>query len=284
MGPTVRLEAAGLETLILDPFSGYVIQDMDLGSPEIRATVDNAPDANGTIDSTSYFGARTVTISMKLRPPAGGSREAMRNRVRAFTQPSLRPIMYVTLDDNIERRAVLRASNLSAPIKTAGYAPLVAQWAVPYGILETSTLNTADVNPISAAAELGRAYDLTFNRAYPASPTIGAATVTASGTVEAYPLIRLYGPCTNPAIYNDTQGKALSFTGLTINAGEFLEIDVRNKTIRMNGLATSNQYSKLVFPASRWWTLNPGTNAVRFVPATSSGACVMRIEWRDAWL
>ena len=284
MGPTVRLEAAGLETLIFDPFSGYVIQEMDLGYPATRASVDDAPDANGTIDSTAYFGARTVTVSLKLRPPALSSREAMRMRVRSFTNPALRPIMYVTLDDGVERQMMLRGSSLSSPIRTIGYAPVVVQWVAPYGILETATLNTADVNPVSAAAELGRAYDLTFNRAYPVSPTIGSATVTAGGTVESSPVIRVYGPCTNPVLYNDTQGKVLSFSSLTINAGEFLEIDVRNKTIRLNGLSTSNQYSKLVFPTSQWWTLAPGRNTVRFVPATSSGACVAQIQWRDAWL
>ena len=283
--PIVRLENASLPTLVLDQFAGFAIQSLDLGFPSVRAVVNDAPDVSGTLDTTALFGARTITVPLKLtRRAPSDSLEGLRRRLKAYLAPALRSTMFVTLDDGVERRATVRGSNFSGGLDKPNRATVVAQWVAPSGIFESSTLYTVDVLAGGSGAELGRSYDLTFDRTYPASSVIGSRAVVNAGDVDAFPMIKIYGPCTNPVVSNMTQSKSLTFSGLTIAAGDYLEIDTRAKTIRTNSLAASSQYSKLVFPSSKWWTLSPGSNTVRFVPSTFSSGAAMRVEWRDAWI
>ena len=67
---------------------------------------------------------------------------------------------------------------------------------------------------------------------------------------------------------NQTTGERLVFTGLTLLAGDWLEIDCRERTIRLNGLPAQSRYSLLDFPASSFLRLLPGVNTVRYYPVS----------------
>lgn len=290
--PIIRLEAPGVETLVLDPAAGIYGQTLDLGDAITRAVSDDIPDADGTDDTTVYFGARNITLQVILLPDSG--LWALRQHLRAFTSPRLRPYMYVQQSaDAPEQQIQLRRSQYTDVI---GDGPRMAtqadpeaaivtiQWVAPLGILESAVQHSQDVFAVATGAAVGRAYSLAFSRVYPASPVLGSATVVNAGNTDAYPLIRIYGPVTEPVLDNNTQGKSLAFTGLTLVAGEYLEIDTRAKTILLNSDPTNSRYDKLAFPTSQWWTLSPGNNIVRFHPTTfTDGVTLANFTWRDAF-
>jgi len=290
--PIVRLEGDGIATLQIDVAAGVYAQALDLGDAVTRPVMMDAPDADGTIDTTAFVGARNVTLSVILNPDV--NLWSLRQQLRSFTAPRLRPIMYVQLAaDAPEQRIQLRRSQYSDVIGDAPRqstqddpeaAAITVQWVAPFGILESSDLHVANIFA-SGGATAGRTYSLTFSRTYPPSAAIGSGTVNNAGNTDAYPLIRIYGPATEPALDNDTQGKSLAFVGLTLAAGEFLEIDTRTKTILLNGDPANSRYDKLSYPASEWWSLSPGDNLIRFHPTTYTAATtVAEISWRDAYL
>jgi hypothetical protein len=284
--PRVRLEAPGLVPLQLTPEGGWAIQQFDLGDAETRVVTEYYADANGTNDLTAYIGARTVALSLKLLPTRSGlTKQAMRDRLLAFTHPRLRPLMYISRDGEVERQLMVRRSQFQSVLSNPAYADVTLQFVAPYGVIESTTLDVLTLNATaSAGSEGGRGYDASFDRVYVGGVALGTGTAQNDGTADAYPLIQVYGPCTNPIIYNTTQGKQLAFTGLTINAGEFLEIDTRNKTIRYLGNAADSRYNTLVPAVSSWWTLQPGANTLRFAPATSSAPAQAVVNFRDTWL
>jgi hypothetical protein len=291
--PIVRLEAPGLTPLVLDPGAGLYGQSLDLGDAATREVVDDAPDADGTDDNTAHVGARSITLALIVSPDSA-LLWSLRQQLRAFTHPALRPTMFVQQSsDAPEQQVTLRRSKFSEVLgstdREAGSidpTPIVvtAQWVAPTGILESVALH--DVSGFAAGTTLaGRAYSLTFSRVYPASDPGGTINVANAGTADAYPVIRLYGPCTEPVIRNVTQGKALFFAGLTLAGGEFIEIDTRAKTILFGGDPTNSRYDKVVFPSSAWFTLSPGVNVLRFNPATfTASSSFAEILWRDAYL
>lgn len=282
---TARLEADGLTSLVLDPYAGFAIQALDLGDAVTRDVASNAPDADGTDDVTAYIGARTVIMSIALSPKLSHStRDTLRNRLRAFTHPRLRPKLYMSIDGAAERVVTLRRGTWSDVMQSAGAARVTVQWVAPYGIIESGTLHQETANASTSGAEGGRAYDLIYDRAYAGGATIGQTAVINVGTADAYPILRVYGLCTNPVITNVTQGKSLAFTGLTINAGEFLEINTRARTVYYLGNSADSRYDKMNFASSAWWTLSPGINLINFTPATFSTPSQTIIEYRDAWL
>lgn len=284
--PTVRLEATGLTSLPLDPYNGFIVQAIDLGDAETRVVSEPAPDADGTIDTTTLIGARSVTLNVKLRPGVGQTKEQMRRMLRAFTAPRLTNLyMYFSLDGLAEQRILLRRSQFSNVIQNPAYANCVVQWVAPLGIIESSLLHSQLVYASGATPPGGRTYPLTYPRSYPAATPVGTATVHNDGTAPAYPLLRLYGPCTDPVIDNLTQGYSLVFTSLTVAASDFVEVDTRARTIYLNGDPTASLYNKLSYPTSHWWTLSPGDNTIKYHPATFTDATtVAEVNWRDAFL
>jgi hypothetical protein len=56
-----RLED-GSDVLHLTEANGFFVQSLDTGYPTARAVVDNRAGADGTYDSTAYFGNRTVSM------------------------------------------------------------------------------------------------------------------------------------------------------------------------------------------------------------------------------
>lgn len=281
--PAVRLVSAS-DSLILDALQGWGILTIDLGDAITREVKTPAPDADGSLDYTAYFGDRVITIGMEIVEIAD-TMFNMITRLRAFTRPRVPLSLYIQLDETSpELIATIRRGPFTNPLNNLWVQNPTLQWTVPYGILESAALHQVDISPSGSGTELGRTYDRSGDRSYPASPAIGTATIVNAGNAEAYPLLRIYGPCTDPIIDNDTQGKTLAFTSLTIAAGEFLEVNLRTHTVYYQGLSSDSRYNKLSFPTSKWWTLQPGNNSIQFNPATSSVPSSLQVEYRDAYL
>jgi len=81
--------------------------------------------------------------------------------------------------------------------------------------------------------------------------TIGASTVDASevvdysGTWLTYPTIRITGPITDCKIVNNSTGEKLDFTGITIAAGDWYEIDCRYGYKTVKNAAGANKIADL---------------------------------------
>ena len=220
--PVVRLEAAGLTPLLLDPSVGVHLAAIDMGDAATREVAQDATDADGTIDTTAYIGARAVTLRLSLFPDTG-SAWALRQALRAFTHPRLRPTLFITAAaDAPEQQITMRRSQYT-DIMDAGQgdsASIVAQWIAPLGIVESAALNVSSIFAAGGATS-GRAYSLIPSRVYPASAALGSGVVVNAGNADSYPLLRLTAD-DEPIITNDTQGKSLAFVGVTLTAGGFL--------------------------------------------------------------
>jgi hypothetical protein len=278
----VRLENPS-DILILDALDGWGILNIDLGDSATRESVQDAPNADGTLDYTGYLGARIITVSMEL-VEFSQDLFTMQKRIAGFLRPRVPTKFFFKLTDTAPvLYADVRRSSWSSPLDNQYITHPVLQWVAPKGVFETEDVTITTINPAGTGTEIGRTYDRTYDRVYPASPVLGSGIVTNKGNVEAYPLLRVYGPCTDPAIYQDTQGYYMSFVGLTINAGEFLEIDTRNKTIRYLGLPSDSRYDRWDPAVSHWFTLDPDVNQIRFIPLTSSPGSILEISHHDTY-
>ena len=111
--------------------------------------------------------------------------------------------------------------------------------------------------------------------------TIGSFDADNAGRVPAPWTARIYGP-TNlsdpPYIENIGTGDALVFSangGLDIPASQWADIDSATRSVTLNG--TSDRRMNLA-THSRWWSLAPGSNSIRF-----AGSGTLEFSWRDTW-
>lgn len=286
--PSLRLEATGLDPLELSAESGYIPQSVDLGFPVAREVVQNAPDADGTIDTTTYFGARNITCPLVLDSYISGvALEEMEDRLRPFLLPSRRSVLIgLFREGGSERRAVVRGSQWSGVIDARDHRPVAVQWVCPSGIIESAELHTVTAGAGGEVAQSGLTFDATPDFSFGgATPASGGAVATNDGNVPVWPVVTMYGPFSAGTILrNDTTGLELEFVStMSIVAGDYLVVDFAAKTI-VNSTGTS-YYDSLDFAGSQWWQLAPGENRIYMLPTTfTAPPASFLVEWRAGWL
>jgi len=282
----MRLESDGLEALVLADPDGIDVLSVDWGWPVAREVTALRSAGHGVIDSTAFYGARTVTAALHLRDcPA-----AVRRRLQLFLDPGRRSFLYIRESpDDPELRVRVRGSSWSeqvgAQVFVAGRRSIVVQWVAPDGVLEAATESEVTVPATETTPAAGVTTPITTPLVFPDAVPVGTATVTNAGTTTAYPMIRVYGPCDDPVIENVTLDRKLAFVGLSIAAGTYVELDTRERTVFEASDPTATRYQLLDFEVSQWWALEPGDNLVRLIPAAPVVApAQMVIAFRDAFL
>lgn len=279
---TVSLSAPGLDDLVLDPANGWAVQSLDVGDPTTRTVMQSAPSRDGVIDTTRFVGERSISLHVVVVPGMYAELASMEDHLKAFTNPRLRPVMTVQRPGQNARQIVLSRGAVMAPIAHHEFTEAIVSWVAPSGVFESADLRTFEV-AASATTELGRSYDLTFDRSYPPSPPVAEVVVTNAGNIDAPPLIQLHGPWSGETrVVNVTAGRELVFDNESVTAGNYIEIDVARRTVTLNGDPSNGRYDRLVSPG--WWELVPGPNVLRFLPETSTAPARMIGAFRDRFL
>lgn len=105
---------------------------------------------------------------------------------------------------------------------------------------------------------------------FPAQPRIRVGVGGTGGSITGTLLVT-----------NNTNGQTLSFSGLALTTGQWIEIDTAKRTVvRDNG---SNQFSKLVI-GSDWLELEPGFNDISVMAPTVTGEPYITFWHRSTWM
>lgn len=272
----------GSRTFEIQPNPSIAVQGWDFGFPSFRENVEVRTGAHGTVDTTAYFGARAVTVEMTFLDE---DRLNLIDDLRWFCLPSSRPYLHVESPLWPQARRIrLRADQQTSPM-TVGLGatrPLQAAWIAPDGVLEAVDATEVTV-AASGLSTTGITYPVTYPVTYAPSSSGNPAAFYNEGNVPVSPVIRMYGPCSGPVIGLDGVGE-LSFPALSIDAGDYVEVDMRERTVLYNSSTSASRYAYLDFTTATWWQVQPGENSVRYSPASYSGAAEAVVTFRAAWL
>jgi hypothetical protein len=109
--------------------------------------------------------------------------------------------------------------------------------------------------------------------------------VTNEGDSDAWPIIRITGPCSNVSIIHVASGRTLAMPTLTLAAGRWVELDTRPgyRTVTWDNGGNASAY---LTPGSRidLFSLPPGTSEMRWTAFDSTNTARMRLTWRDAYV
>jgi hypothetical protein len=287
-------DAGYIPPLLLQPQYGFVPQRFNPGFPEIRDVSEKRPSQNGTFDFTHYFGARAITLEVALASELQDdplvTDQVLEDQLRRWMAPDVRAYLYIRYDSADEyRRIKIRPSNLGSQLSFLhhrDFRKVSLGWRGVDGIFESAVIQSEFLE-VAGSTELGRTYDQLYDKTYTASLVIGAKNLTNFGNIEVLPVIRIYGPCTQPRIENQTTGIKLEFLATySIASGDYITIDFAEGTVLLNGDPSNSRYDKIDFASgiSKWWTLIPGVNSIRFYPLSSSPPSKAILEWRSGYL
>ena len=111
------------------------------------------------------------------------------------------------------------------------------------------------------------------------SPDEQPVAVNNSGSDTVLPNIIIATQATNPRIINRTTNKVMSI-GLTVSASSKLEIDMKNKTILLDGL---NVYGSQTSDSS-FWGLDPGDNVIELITDVQSEQTEAELRFRSGFI
>lgn len=286
-----ELYEPSLGTLLLDCAHGYAVDYYDLGSPDVRSNVANRTFDDGTLDYTQFSGARTVQLAVTLDRKVA-SNSLLRDRLAAYVQPDRR-VEYRIQEplDNRVRRMTLRGAKGGVQVSNPKYNKMTAAWQCPSGVIEGLTPYAVSVTPTTT--EVGRTYDLSFDRSYATSGTTGSAAVNV-GTRAAQWTARMYGALTNPilTLVDGATSRSLNFTangGLNLTAGQTLVIESTGRVAYYDDGAYTPALQYLDFLTSTWFKIpggdgiTPHTSSLSLSASAFGAAGHVEVTWYDTW-
>jgi hypothetical protein len=109
--------------------------------------------------------------------------------------------------------------------------------------------------------------------------TSGRRTITNAGTRTTGLLLRVDGPVPEPRIslITDTGATTLRLF-LTLEAGQWLDIDTAARTVYLNGTVSRRGQA-----SGGWPTLPSGSSEVSFAAGMHDPDALLTVAWRDTW-
>lgn len=285
-----------LGTLDLSCDQGYVVTSFEVGWPEVRSVSYNRALSDGAVDTTEYLGARAITVALRLDQRVAPT-QALIDRVAPFVSPRYRPTIVWTVEDspspcptviatsacyNPVRSLMLRGANAPLVVNAPKYLELVLQWVAQDSYV-SAIEERCEVVSVTGTDEFGRPYDLDFDRDYPFSPVYGILYFDTCGNAPMDWSGTLVGEMDDPQILiNDT---TIEFSGLTLTAGQTINIDTKERTILRNNDVNDSVYGLTNFADWTWddLRLTPGTNQMRLEGTNVLGSPYFTLCWYDKW-
>lgn len=278
---TMRIvDQAGTQLLASGAFTPIILNSLELGYPDIRASAQPIAGAHGTFDTTRFMGARTVTAEVTL--PQGPAADPAEDVLKRCMNPGLRLWLYAQRPGwTAERRILIRGGPYTCAPGTVRQAQMV--FTAPSGLLEDALPTTLTLTP-SGSATGGFTFPISFPLTIGSGLISGAALVDVGGDIEVPPVIDIYGPCSNPLVRCVDTGAQIRFN-MTISDTDFLRVDMGARTANLNGDPNQPRFSQLDFASSSWWSLPVGPDVqVVFSPTSPSGGCKAVLSFRPRWL
>lgn len=266
----------------------------DLGAPDVRVTSTPRPSADGVDETAGYLGSRTVTMDLLIRGDGAGAagHDAYwyQNRLAGMCHPSKRPVLRIDRQAEDTKNVAWFMGLRGNPWSITYDRPSAARLQMTLNFTCASGVLESDLHTVSStSANTVPATDWHFPAAFPHG--FGAATgapvliCDIGGSTPVYPLLYISGPAINPRIADDT-GQKFEFTGLTLDAGQTVQIDMGAGTVLVadpdTGWLTNSAdvFHTVNFDKSSFWTWAPGIHRVNLL--TNSGS--FAAQWRDRQL
>jgi hypothetical protein len=252
-----------------------------IGVTPPRQVVRPRPSAHGSINNTRNTEGRLIVLEGRLL----GEQSAtdMFTEFYAVAGAMLETLDYGeallkwTIDGGASMQAMVKLhGELEPPVEVgpnilAYQAQLFAQDPRAYDQSQSSS--TGD--PLSSAPG-----GWTFPRTMPIRFNVsvsGTAAVENLGNRPTPPVFRVYGMAVNPQILLLGTDYRIALTG-TISAGDYLEVDVQNRTLMMNGTTSALYF--LDAANTQWFELPKGTSTVQMLAGAFDTSAKVSVLYR----
>lgn len=266
-GTILNSDSLGLPFIDVDTVTG-------LDSAPLRTTTDEHQGMDGTYIDTPYMSSRTVVISGTLYTNPSDPDTLLTSLKRDYQSNVVRPLYFKT-PNQVQKFVNGQGGGLKYDIDGGRRSGITTvQFTVLCGDPYIYDYPPQVVNTGPPAVPIGTlSFNLSFNVGFGGGAVPAQATLVNNGTLTAYPIITLTGPLTNPVL-SDGNGTTMSLA-ITLNSGDILVVDCRNKSIVLNGV----QSRRGAMSGLKWISVPAGTDDTIFLNAASgTGTAQLRMS------
>lgn len=263
---------------------------------ETRDVRDLRPGQHGELARALYLAGRTLTIEGFIQADDWTDLQARKRALAALCVPTSEEIIVQAPDPTAATIATSYASTMTGYERMTGRV-LAFEWgdymrgaaqSFMVQIRCSDPRRYTDVASTGETSDVATGGGMTFPASFPlsfgSSATGGTVSITNEGTIEAPAVLRVDGPVTNPEISAVTLDKVIAFDGLTVASGEYIEIDLQERTVFYNGDPTASRYGFIDHAVSEWFLIPVGTSTYQLTGSSISDPAALTITYRNAYL
>lgn len=246
----------------------WIISDIDgwwdLPTPTM-GEVDRAYSEDGSFYEPGRFEARVIRMTGKIIPPSNNTnaanlaRKELNRRLMLVRKTGLLQVLESPeLGGGKQSEVIIVARPLVNADRLNGVLDFDIQFRAP-DPRKYSVDPTVSNSYLISGEDGGRVYNLVYNRVYGGEQDQSTALVTNTGDYDTYGVIRLHGPIDDPGAYHLDSARHISFPGVRLTVGEYIDINLQEKTIiSESGISLRDRMSD----DSRWFKFEVGDNRI----------------------
>jgi hypothetical protein len=273
-----------------------VIKTDGLGRPPVRDADVDQPSMDGQFAGPDYWAARQIQLDAAVKIPGNPAAcQDMVAQIQAVTDAAdvrlvggQGMVLRIKRPGRPTKSLTVRARRLDPDDEQIihGWVPLDMEFFAHDPTFYADEESTTEI-PLGWLTGGGFAAPLVAP-IYVQDGTVAAdrpGWVTNNGTSDAWPIIRITGPCSNVSVIHADSGRTLALPTLSLTAGQWVEIDTRPgyRTVTRDNGGNASAY---LSPSSRidLFSLPPGQSEMRWTAFDSTNSARMRLTWRDAYI
>lgn len=243
-------------------------------------TVPRGKNDDGSYEEDGRYETRSLVLTGSFLPTSPDNIPLARARLAQVFNSVRNPTQLIVNEDPPRYLSVrLNGKTAVTTVQPSGLSTfsveLLAADPIKYSLSESSS-------SVGAGARLGGwTYPRTGGRFYATPVFPNTISITNDGNYTAYPVITIIGPATDPRIELVETGDFLDFS-ITLDEGQFLQIDPRDKSVLYNGAVSRRGALSL---DSTWPVIPPGTWHFRYTALESpNDETRAAVSLRSAWI
>lgn len=269
-----------IRSLVMGADTDYSMIDFNPWIRSVRADQGDARAWNhGSWSGAEWMDEAVVPLLVRVRGTDAGTWLTLHQALAAAMAPSSEDVELRWVTGGTEFLLLGRPRLVDPTIRTLGRGSIVtkAGFVALDPTIYSGTLHSEILTLPVVTGGLTVPFTVPFTIG--ASVLSGRRQVTNAGTATVGLTLRIDGPVEDPRVSVLADGTVTTLTiGLTLLAGQWLEVDTGARTVYLNG--TSSRRGSAY---GGWPMLPSGAHELAFDAATYEASAQLSASWRDAW-
>lgn len=252
-------------------------------SPGLREVRENRPGMHGQIDYANLLGERLLILNGKILAGSVSERNNRRQPfIDAFKTDGEYDWLKFQVSGDIAKQIYCKVIDLKID-DSFEYDFFTRDFTINLLAVDPLIYSQSQENKkvYIPSTEGGFIFPITFPFAFGTVQTGGKIVCSNDGNFPTLPVVKLFGPLTNPKIRNNDDEQKEILINMEVSAGDWLEINFLEKTIMLNSTASRYNY---LSSDSKWWVIKPGNNEIEFRDSLGNTTAYAEIVFRSAWV